>query len=139
MKKSKYYTVTYKNNKKVGKAAVTIRLKGKYKGTITKTFQIVPKTTKITKLKATAKGFQMAWKKQKASITGYQIQYSTSKKFTKKTTKVKAVKKTSTTKLTVRKLKAKKKYYVRIRTYKTVKGRKYYSGWSKTRTVRTGK
>ena len=136
---SKYYTVTYKNNKKVGKAAVTIRLKGKYKGTITKTFQIVPKTTKITKLKATAKGFQMVWKKQKASTTGYQIQYSTSKKFTKKTTKVKAVKKTSTTKLTVRKLKAKKKYYVRIRTYKTVKGRKYYSGWSKTRTVRTGK
>ena len=136
---SKYYTVTYKNNKKVGKAAVTIRFKGNYEGTVTKTFQIVPKPTNITKVAATAKGFQVAWKKQPESTTGYQIQYSTSKKFTKKTTKAKTVKKTSATKLAVRKLKAKKKYYVRIRTYKTAKGKNYYSNWSKTKTVRTGR
>ncbi len=136
---SKYYTITYKNNKKVGRAAVTIWLKGKYKGTITKTFQIVPKATKIANIAPTAKGFKVTWKKQKSSTTGYQIQYSTSKKFTKKTTKVRAVKKASATKLTIRKLKAKKKYYVRIRTYKTVKGKKYCSSWSKPRTVTTGR
>ncbi len=136
---SKYYTVTYKNNKKVGKAAVTIRFKGNYEGTVTKTFQIVPKPTNITKVVATAKGFQVAWKKQPESTTGYQVQYSTNKKFTKKATKAKTVKKSSATKLSVKKLKAKKKYYVRIRTYKTMKGKNYYSSWSKTKTVKTGR
>lgn len=139
LKKGTDYNVTYKNNQKVGAASVVISGKGKYTGKVTKKFKIVPKGTSVSKVTGKSKGFIVRWKKQKASTTGYQIQYSTSKKFTKKTTKVKAVKKTSTTKLTVRKLKAKKKYYVRIRTYKTVKGRKYYSGWSKTRTVRTGK
>ena len=136
---SKYYTVTYKNNKKVGKAAVTIQFRGNYEGTVTKTFQIVPKPTNITKVAAKAKGFQVAWKKQPESTTGYQIQYSMNKKFTKKATKVKTVKKSSATKLSVKKLKAKKKYYVRIRTYKTAKGKNYYSNWSKTKTVKTGR
>lgn len=139
LKKGTDYKVTYRNNQKVGAASVVISGKGKYTGKVTKKFKIVPKGTSVSKVTGKSRGFQVTWKKQKASTTGYQIQYSTSKKFTKKTTKVKAVKKTSTTKLTVRKLKAKKKYYVRIRTYKTLKGRKYYSGWSKTRTVRTGK
>ena len=73
----------------------------------------------------------------KARITGYQIQLSTSSKFTKKTTKlvtVKGYKKTSTK---VTGLKAKKKYYVRIRTYMKVKGTNYYSSWSKTKIKKT--
>ena len=74
-----------------------------------KTFQIVPKATKITKITAAAKGFTVTWKKQPKSTTGYQIQYSTGKKFAKKTTKTKTVKKASAAKLTVKKLKAKKK------------------------------
>ena len=62
-------------------------------------------------------------------VKGYQVQYSTSKKF-KKAKKVN-IKKSSTTKLTVKKLKKKKKYYVRMRSYKMVNGKKVYSSWSK--------
>ena len=67
------------------------------------------------------------------------MQYSTNKKFTKKTTKVKTVKGASKTKLTVKKLKAKKKYFVRVRTVQKVNGTPYYSKWSKAKTVKTKK
>ena len=134
------YTLTYQNNTKVGKATVTIKLKGNYTGKITKTFQIIPKGTSISgKIMAKSKGLTVKWEKQPKSTTGYQIQVSTSKKFAKKATVTKTVKKNSITKLTVKKLKPKKKYYVRIRTYKTVKGKNYCSNWSKAKTVTTKK
>lgn len=72
-------------------------------------------------------------------MSGYEVSYSTSGKFTDKTTDSKVVKKASKTKLTVKKLKAKKKYYVRIRTYKTVDGINYYSKWSAKKSVVTKK
>ncbi|MCI9175802.1 MAG: hypothetical protein HFH49_12830 [Lachnospiraceae bacterium] len=139
LKKGTDYKVTYKNNKKVGSASVVISGIGKYTGKVTKKFKIVPKGTFLSKVTGKSKGFTASWKKQAKSTDGYQIQYSTSKKFTKKTTKTKTVKKASARKLTIKKLKAQKKYYVRIRTYKTVKGKKYYSSWSKSRSVKTGK
>ena len=129
------YTVSYKNNKSVGKATVKITFKGKYSGTVSKTFSINPKGTSVSSVAAEAKGFTVKWKKQAVQTTGYEIQYSTNKKFTKKTTATKIVKKSSATKLSICKLKANKKYYIRIRTYKTVKGKKYYSGWSKNKSV----
>lgn len=105
---------------------------------ISKAFKIVPKGTPIKgKLTAKHKGFIVKLKKQPKSITGYQIQYSTNKKFNGKTTVIKTVKKKSITKLKVGKLKAKKKYHVRVRTYKDVKGEKYYSGWSTAKTIIT--
>ena len=80
----------------------------------------------------------MKWNKQTTQTTGYQIQYSTSSKF--KGAKTVAVSKNKTTSTTVSKLLAKKKYYVRIRTYKTVKvngkSTKLYSSWSKAKTVK---
>lgn len=85
---------------------------------------------------ARSRAFLVRWKKQ-SGITGYQIQYSTNKKFNKTAAKTKTVRNPGTTKLTVKKLKAKKKYYVRIRTYKKVNGKNYYSAWSKSKTVRT--
>ena len=98
-----------------------------------------PSATSISgKVKAKSKSFVVKWKKQK-SVSGYQIQYSTNKKFTKKTTKMKTVKKASATSLTVKKLKAKKTYYVRVRTYKTVKGKQIVSKWSKAARVKTKK
>lgn len=134
------YTVTYKGNTKVGKATATIKLKGNYKGTLTRTFQIVPKGTSVSgKITAKSKGFAVKWKKQPTSTTGYQIQVSTSKEFAKKATMTKTVKKNSITKLAVKNLKPKKKYYVRIRTYKTVKGKDYCSSWSKAKSVTTKK
>ena len=137
------YTVKWSNanSKNVGSYKVTITGKGKYTGTTSATYKIRPKGTKIKKLKRGKKSVSIRWKKQsgkmsKSRITGYQIQLARDKKFTKnkKTIQVKGYKKVS---VKATKLKAKKKYYVRVRTYKTVKGVKYYSPWSKAKTVKT--
>ena len=106
-----------------------------------------PSTTKNTKtvkpkkdvdLKKLSKGkkkFTVTWAKV-SGVKGYQIQYSSDKKF-KKNNKSVTVTKQKTTKATVKKLKSKKKYYVRVRTYKTVNGKKIYSSWSKVKSVKT--
>ena len=137
------YTVSYaKGRKYVGKYAVKITFKGKYSGTKTLYFTIKPKATSFSSLTAGSKKFTVKWKKQATQTTGYQVQVATNKKF-KKNKKTVTIKKQKTTKTTVKKLKAKKKYYVRVRTYKTVKinGKsiRIYSGWSKTKTVTTKK
>lgn len=131
------YTVEYTNNKSVGQAKVTITFKGDYSGTITKTFTINPKKTSISKVTAKSKGVSVKWKKQTKETTGYEIQYSTSMKF--KGAKSLTIKKNKTVSTTVKRLKSKKKYYVRIRTYKTVDGKKYYSEWSSAQKVTTKK
>lgn len=132
------YTVTYASGRKiVGKYTVKITFKGNYSGTVSKTFTIVPKTTSISSLTAASKGFTVKWKKQATQTTGYQIQYSTSSKFT--SPKTVTVTKNSTVSKKITKLTAKKKYYVRIRTYKTVSGTKYYSAWSGSKSVTTKK
>lgn len=134
-----YYTVFYRNNKKVGKATVTVKLKNGYSGTLKKNFTIKPKGTKLTSLTGKPKSISTKWAKQKIQTTGYQLQYSTDSKFSKKATVAKIVKKNITTKLTAKKLKPKKTYYVRIRTYKIVNRKKYYSTWSKVKRVKTKK
>lgn len=130
------YSVSYSNNVNVGKATVKVTFKGDYSGSLTKTYTINPKGTAIKgKLTAKKKKIDVKWNKVSKQTSGYQIQYSTNKKFTKKTTKTKIVK-ASKKKLTIKKLKTKKKYYVRIRTYKTVGGTKYYSTWSKSKSIK---
>jgi surface protein len=129
---AKNYTVTYKNNTKVGTATVTVTFKGDYAGTVKTTFTIVPKATTLSKVtSAKTKTLAVTWKKQATQTTGYQIQYSTSSKFTTKTTKTVTIKGTKTLSKTISKLTAKKKYYVRVRTYTTVSKKNYYSAWSK--------
>ena len=135
---SSNYTVSYASGRKnVGTYQVKITFKGNYSGTVSKTFKINPKSTSITSLTAKSKGFKVKWKKQTTQVSGYQIQYSTSKYFSNGTTKT--ITKNSTTSETLKGLKAKKKYYVRIRTYKKVSGTKYYSSWSSAKTVKTNK
>lgn len=129
------YTISYSNNKNVGQATVTVTFSGNYSGTAKKNFNIVPKGTFLSKVTAQKKGFTAKWKKQAKQTTGYEIQYSTSSKF-KGAKTIKNIKAKTTTKR-ISRLKAKKKYYVRIRTYKTIKGKKYYSDWSKSKTVVT--
>ena len=131
------YTVQYTNNQNVGQASVTVTFKGSYSGTVTKTFEIVPAGTKISKITAKKKGFTVKWKKQAVQTTGYEIQYSTSNKF--KGAKTAGNIKAKKTSQTISKLKAKKKYYVRIRTYKTVGGKNYYSDWSAAKNIKTKK
>lgn len=92
--------------------------------------------TSITSLSAKDNGFTVKWKK-KTKITGYQIQYSTSSKFSMKNTKTVKIKKAKTTSKKITDLKSSKKYYVRIRTYKIVKKKKSYSSWSKKKNVTT--
>ena len=98
-------------------------------------------TVGISSLSVKENTVTVKWKK-KSKIMGYQIQYSTDSKF-KKGTKIKEVNKNKTTSQSISKLKAKKKYYVRIRTYKKVKvngkSTKICSGWSKVKTVKTKK
>ena len=132
------YTVSYaKGRKYVGKYAVKITFKGKYSGTKTLYFTIKPKATSISSLKAGSKKFTVKWKKQATQTTGYQVQYSASSKFSK--AKTVTVGKNTTVSKKISKLSGKKKYYVRVRTYKTVKinGKsiRIYSGWSKAKTV----
>lgn len=91
-------------------------------------------TTTITSVKAQSKAFTVKWKK-KSGITGYQIQYSTNSKFKKKDSKTIKVKQVKTNSKRIKGLKVAKKYYVRVRTYKLVKKKSYYSSWSKKKSV----
>lgn len=135
------YSITYKNNKNVGKATVEIIFKGNYSGKLTKTFTIKPPTTKLSKIMKGSKSVTVKWKKQRKQTTGYQIQYATNKKF--KSAKKITIKNNKKTSSKIKKLKKNKKYYVRIRTYKTVKinGKKtnIYSNWSNVKSVKTKK
>ena len=130
------YSVTYSNNTKVGTAKVTIKGKGNYSGTITKTFKINPAKQEIQKLTAKSKAFFVDWA-QKGSATGYEIQYATNSKFT--SAKKVTITSNKTDKTTISKLSGKKKYYVRVRSYTTVKGTKYYGAWSASKSVTTKK
>jgi hypothetical protein len=133
-----HYSVSYRNNLKVGIATVIIKGKGKYEGSITKTFKINPKGTSIKELFADKKGFTAVWKKQQTQTSGYQLQYAANSYFTmnKKTVTINDTKKS---KKSIKNLSAKKKYYVRIRTYKVVDGKKYYSKWSEAKKITTKK
>lgn len=130
------YTVTYASNRKnVGTYKVTIEFKKNYSGTITRTFNINPPTTTISKITAKTRGFTVKWAKRTTQVTGYQIQYSTANGFSN--AKTVTVSKKSTTSKTISKLTKNRKYYVRIRTYKTINGKKYYSSWSTKKNIKT--
>lgn len=93
-----------------------------------------PKKTKIKSVKGKKNGFKITWKKV-SGVKGYQIKYSTNKYFFESLTKSKNVKKAKTTSATVKNLRKGKTYFVKVRTYKIVKGKKVYSNWSKVKTV----
>ena len=135
LKKGTHYTVSYKNNKTIGTATITIKGKGSYGGTITKTFKIVPKNTTLkTVTSPKNKQLKATWAKN-TTATGYQIQYSTSSKFTSGN-KTKTISKNSTTSATITKLTKGKTYYVRVRAYKTVSGKKVYGAYSTVKKVK---
>lgn len=129
-----FYSVSYKNNTKIGKATATIKFKDNYSGSVNSYFSIVKKDlipAKISGLKVTAasKALKVSWKKGSTNTDGYEIQYSTDKNFL---TKVKTVKVSNikTTSKGIKKLKAKTAYYVRIRAYNTEKKTTAHSPWT---------
>ena len=136
------YSVTYASGRKaVGRYSVKLDFKGNYSGSITKTFDIVPKATSLKSAKSVKKkAIQLVWNKV-AGVLGYEIQLATDKSFKKEIKSYTAESKY--TKGNINNLKGGKKYYVRIRTFKTVKygGKsvKIYSSWSKAKTAKTKK
>ena len=136
---AKNYKVSYMDNKAIGSATVTVEAKGKYTGTISRQFRIVPKGTKFRSLKRHGKSVKVKWKKQSAKmptkrISGYQIRYSTNASMKNaRTVKVKGCKKTSKR---IKGLKKNKRYYFQIRTYMTAKDQRIYSRWSKKKSVK---
>lgn len=136
LKKDTDYTVSYDSGrKKVGEYEVTVKFKGKYSGTEDLEFKIVPKESSIKKLTAKSKALEVKINRQTTQATGYQIEYSTSKSF--KSSKKVTISDENTSKTTIKGLKKKKTYYVRIRTYKTVDGKKFYSAWSSYKSMKT--
>lgn len=102
----------------------------------TTAFAAAPKKTTVSSVSAGAAAFTVKWKKV-SGVTGYQVQYSTSSKFTSKTSKTATAKRDKTTAKTVSGLKSKTKYYVRVRTYTTSGKKKKYSSWSSAKSVTT--
>lgn len=136
------YNISWaKGMKKAGIYNIKITFTGRYNGTTEQTYKICPKGTNISNVKAKKKGFVLEWKKQGKQTSGYQIQYSLNKKFTKKSTKKVTIKNNKKVSISFKSGKANKKYYIRIRTYKKVKynGKtvKVFSGWSNIKTVKT--
>ncbi len=134
------YTVTYASGRKaVGSYIVKIRFKGNYSGTFTKSFTIKPKGVGVSSISASKKKLVVKWAKQPTQTTGYQLQYSTSSTFAG--AKTVTIRKNATTSYALSKLQTKKKYYVRIRTYKQItknkKTRNYFSGWSGIKSATT--
>ena len=132
------YTATYANNKDIGTATITITGIGDYTGSKAGVFTIVPAAVKLNKLEPGKKKatLDVSWKKG-VKNDGYEVEYSQKKNFKDaKKIKVKGAKKL---KCTIKKLKKGKTYYVRVRTYKKVKGKMYYSAWSKVESKKIGK
>ena len=137
------YTIKWSNasSKDVGLYTVVIEGKGKYTGSTKATYKIIPKGTKIKSFKKGKKAIVVKWKKQpgkmsKTRINGYQVQLATDNKFTENR-KIKTIKGYKKVSKKVTNLKDKTNYYVRVRTYKTVRGVKFYSPWSEIKAVKT--
>ncbi len=128
------YTLKYSGNANPGKKKVTITFKGNYSGTIVKYYNVIPKTQSVSSVKSSSyKTMKVSWKKD-STVSGYQIQWSTSKKFSSNKKTV-TVSKKNTSK-TIKTAQSGRKYYVRVRAYKTIDGKKVYGSWSKTKSVK---
>ncbi|MCD7716147.1 MAG: hypothetical protein LUI39_06825 [Lachnospiraceae bacterium] len=132
------YEITYSKNTDVGTASVTITGLGSYCGTIEKTFCINPQPTALSALTAYCNGFKASWTKVSAQITGYQIQYSVSSTFSGSDVASATISDPSTVSKSYTVSNANTTYYVRVRTYKTVNGKDYYSEWSNSKSLKTG-
>lgn len=124
-----YYTykATFTNNKSIGQAKAKVTLTGSfYTGTKSTTFEIIPPATKIDSITAGKNKLTVRWKKV-SGASGYKILVSTDKKFAASKTKTISVSGGSKTSKSITDLKSNKRYYVKVRAYKTVKGKTYTS------------
>ena len=129
------YTISYVDNKKVGVANVMVIGKGNFTGSRIMSFKIRPQETKLKKLVKGKKQIKAKWAEKEKQVTGYVVMCSTKKDFSSNVKKVKVKK--GTKKYTFKNLKSKKKYFVRVRTYKKAAGMTYYSEWSNVLKIKT--
>ena len=133
------YTVAYKNNKNCGKGAATVTGKGNYTGTKSASFIIKPAKIKVKKVTSPKKSqIKVTWKKAGGKVTGYQVQIGLNKKFTKGK-KTYVVKKPAASAKTIKKLRAGKKYFARVRAFKTIDKKNYFGKWSAVKAVKCKK
>ena len=123
------YTVTYKKNTNIGTASVVLEGKNDYEGKIVIPFKILPQPVELVSVRSEkAKQLTVRWEPGTGGIKGYEIEYSLSKNFKKsKTVRVSGLK---TDSKTIKNLKSKNRYFIRIRAWKKVSGKMYYSEWS---------
>ncbi len=141
LKKGTDYEVSSDSRKSVGRAEYYVYSTDncKYRFGDGGYFKIIPKGSYIRSLKGQKRSIRVTWKKQSEKmstgrINGYQIKVATNSAFTKNK-KTLTVKGYSNTAKTVKYLKSGKRYYVKVRTYKTASGTTYYSSWSKAYSV----
>ena len=132
------YTLEYsKGRKLVGEYSVKVVFKGNYVGSKTLKFTVRPNSTSVRELTRKPQGFIVKWRERTKQISGYQIEYSTSKSFPDSKSERKRITDRETVTKKITGLKAETRYYVRVRTYKTVDGERFYSKWSDYKYVKT--
>lgn len=131
--KGKEYTVTYQNNVKCGKATVSIKGIGKnFTGSKTVTFNIYPRKVNNVKVSAGDNSVTVKYNKNYGAVTGYQVRYATNEKFNGY-----KAKNTANTSVKISKLGDKKKYYIKVRAYKVINGKKVFGNWSDVKKIKT--
>ena len=135
LKAGRDYVLSYKRNVRIGTAVIIIRGRGRYFGTIRKKFRIIPRGIKIRKCRVGRRSVTVRWRSRRKRCSGYQIRYSTRRDF--RNCKRRTIKGRKKNRGVIRKLKPDTVYFIEIRIYVTVHGRKYWSKWSKIRRVRT--
>lgn len=133
--KGRDYKLTYSSNRNVGTAKVIISGMGAYKGSRTAAFRIIPKATKIKSIRPHGRGFRVRWVGRTVQVSGYQLRWS--RRADMSSAKTKLIKSKKRTVCSRKGLGANVRYYVQVRSYKTVKGKRYWSAWSKISSVKT--
>ena len=127
-------TLTSPASRRVGTYRIKVTLKGDYAGTRSHIYRILPRSTSITGLTSGRRALRAKWSRRTEQVSGYQLRYSTSSKMTgAKTITIKGSGRNSRT---LSSLKSGRRYYVHVRTYKTVDGSRYYSAWSARKSVK---
>jgi lipoprotein-anchoring transpeptidase ErfK/SrfK len=130
LKKDRDYTVTYKNNKLPGKATMIIKSKApNYTGEIKMGFNIIVQTPKGFKLTTTTDSVQASWKKTSGKVTGYTVVRAANAKFTKAKI-MKTITSAKTRSYSIDRPYYKSVYYVKVRAYVKIGGKKYYSSYT---------
>ena len=128
------YSLKYdKKTREIGLYMLTVKGKGRFNGSVKVPFYVVPKASEYARLLGDDKQAAKAWKLLK-NIEGYQIEFSRNKDFSdSKKAKIREPKDLAKV---FKKLKAGKKYYLRVRIFATVKKKHHHSDWSKVKSVK---